>query len=111
MNYLPKSKIGIVIAVLYLLLVLVLTTVGLSGGGHADPAVLLLGLAIILTLPTSWLAMATMDYLNPSPPTYSSAEQISMIFLLGLSAAINAVIIYLLIGYLIRGIRALLKNP
>jgi len=112
MKYLPKSKLGAVIAVLYLLFILVLTTVGLSGGGgHGNPAVLLLALAFILTLPTSLLETAIMDYISPSPPANSSAEEISVISILVVSAVINAIIIYLAVGFISRALQKLFKKP
>jgi hypothetical protein len=108
MKYLPKSTFGAVTAVLYLLLVFTFMVAGLSsGGGHPNPSALFLDLVLILTLPTSWLALAMMNYLNPAPPVYTSPERLSMIFIFAVCAVINAAVIYLLVGFVSRGVRSL----
>jgi hypothetical protein len=109
MRYLPESKPGFAIAAAYLLVIFGLRAVGLNGGcGHGNPAPLLVGLVLILTFPTSWLATETLDYLNPAPPAYTSGEQISTFAVFAVCAVINAAIIYFLVKLAGRAFRRFL---
>ena len=112
MKYLPKSKLGAVAAALYLLLLGFLLVVAATGdkGLHSGTGLLLL-LVFFLTMPWSWAALRIMDYISPSPPTFSMWEQITVYGALALCAVINSAIIYLAVGFASRGIRALFKKP
>ena len=107
-KFLPRSKLGAAIAVAYLLLVFLLYVLILTGdkGLHSGTPMLALFL-IAITLPLSWVSSEITDYLNPT----ASYEGVDYLFLslVAVSAVINAGVIYLLVGFAMRGLRTLAR--
>jgi hypothetical protein len=110
MKYLPKSKLGTVIAGAYLLIVaLLLLVVGTiwQPGGHADPFLLVVVLVFIITLPSSWIVLKVLEFLKQY--SFVNQELFDSLSIPGLffSALINAVIIYFVVVFLSKMLRKL----
>jgi hypothetical protein len=101
MKYFPKSKLGLAVAVVYLLPVFFLLYVSIFGGGglHGSGAMASLFL-MILASPLSWIVVWIVDVLP-------LAKQLNGFIALGgvlLCAFINATVIYFVVGWVSRKI-------
>ena len=105
----PRSALGAAIAVGYLLLVFFLMVLIVTGdkGLHSGTAMLAL-FVIALTLPLSWVGSEIVDSVKPSQ-SYDGTDYL-FVALMGVSALINAGVIYLLVGFAIRGLRSLARK-
>lgn len=106
---LPRSKLGVAVAVAYLLLVFFFLTVMLFGKGglHGSAAMAAL-FVIILTLPLSLGVIGITDSLKSGTPN----DQLDYLFvaMLVVCGVINAGVIYLAVGFVVRALRALAKK-
>jgi hypothetical protein len=108
MKYIPKSKLGAVAAALYLLLVIffVLGAFYGSGGLHGGAGMSAL-FAYFLSFPLGWLVTWMADSMK-FEPSYKWVEYLLFIIFV-LCYVFNAAVIYLLVGYVSWGLKALYK--
>lgn len=117
MKYLPKSKLGALVAGSYLLFVALLLLViiywGIVNnwdiGGHNDPGVLIIFLLVIVTLPFSWVLLWISDVLKLDQ-TVEMFKFIEIFIIPAVSAVLNAVIIYFIVVFLSKMLRKLFKH-
>ncbi len=110
MKYLPKSKLGAAFAIPYLLILAVLISLGIFGGGGLHGGgTLALVLAITLTLPLSYLLSWGLFALNLEALD-DSVEKVLIIGVLIVSTLINAGLIYLAFGCLSRAFASFRKS-
>lgn len=121
MKYLPKSKLGALVAGSYLLFVALLLLViiywGIVNnwdiGGHNDPGVLIMVLLLIVTLPLSVPLNGGLNWIVEVLKLELTKETvgiIQMFIIPAVSALINAVIIYFIVVFLSQMLRKLFKH-
>jgi hypothetical protein len=109
MKYFPKSKLGAVIAGLYLLLVIALSVPLIASYGDSNvhsgnvPFAMLI---VFLTLPLNLLAFYLLDLLTI---TNKSAEQVVTFAVLSICAIVNAIVIYFVVGFISRMFKAVFR--
>lgn len=109
MKYLPKSKLGALFAIVYLLLVIAVSLPLILdyGNSNVHSGNLLFGfLAFYLTLPLNLLVFYLLDFLTIAN---KSAEQFVILAFLSICAIVNATVIYFAVRFASRMIKAVIK--
>jgi len=110
MKYLPRSIAGAIVAGMYLLVVgyLIWGFVFGSGGPHGEAGTSFL-YAFVVTLPLSTIVLSsTLDLKGADPSGFNDFLIVTGLAVCGL---INAAMIYLILGFVSQGLRALANKP